>query len=560
MFLLDLTMKKFYSTVLLTAISTICLAQLNFSKPSQFTRKDSLRGTLSSIRACFDVKFYDLALRVDIAKKYITGSNEISFEMKAPSSKIQIDLFANMKVNSVTWKNKVLIFSREENAIFIEFPTSLPKGSYEKIKIDFEGNPIVAKRAPWDGGFVFSKDQNDKDFVGVACQGTGASLWWPNKDHQSDEPDSMIITIACRSDLQQVSNGRLRSKKILGDGFTEHKWFVSNPINNYNVTVNIGDYVHWSDTFISKINGRALSLDYYVLRANEEKARKQFSQVKPMLTIFEKRFGPYAFYEDGYKLVETPYLGMEHQSCIAYGNAYKNGYRGFDLSGSGEGMKFDYIIIHETAHEWWGNSLTSYDIADMWIHEGFGQYSEVVYLEEMYGKASATLYLNGIKKGIENKEPIVGPMGLNTEGSGDMYPKGALFLNTLRNTINNDELWWSIILELQKKYHKKNVSTEEVMVLMNQMSGLDLSPLFKQYLYYPALPKLIVDMKPQGKDLLLTYYWESDASNFKLPIQIETKNGTKRLEGTNTSQQILLKKTKKEGVKVNQDLFYFSMK
>lgn len=553
-------MKKFSTTLLLTAISTVCLAQLNFSKPSQFSRKDSLRGTLSIERACFDVRFYELSLRVDIDKKYISGSNEISFEMKAPSSKIQIDLFANMNVNSIIWNNKNLSFSREENAIFILFPTVLSKGATEKIKINFDGNPTVAKRAPWDGGFVFKKDQNDKDFVGVACQGTGASLWWPNKDHQSDEPDSMIISIACRSDLQQVSNGRLRSKKLLADGYTEHKWFVSNPINNYNVTVNIGDYIHWSDTFISNIDKRVLSLDYYVLRDNEEKARAQFSQVKPMLAVFEKRFGPYAFYEDGYKLVETPYLGMEHQSCIAYGNAYKNGYRGFDLSGSGEGMKFDYIIIHETAHEWWGNSLTSYDIADMWIHEGFGQYSEVVYLEEMYGKASATAYLNGIKKGIQNKEPVVGPMGVNTEGSGDMYPKGALFLNTLRSTINNDDLWWSIILELQRKYHKKNVSTEEVMVLMNQMSGMDLSPLFKQYLYYPALPKLVIETKQQGKDLLLTYYWESDVSNFKLPIQVSTKKTTTRLDGTNTSQQIVLKKTKKEELKVNQDLFYFSTK
>lgn len=405
-------MKKFAFLILIVSqIITSANAQLMDGKKA-FSRKDTLRGTLSPERANYDVKHYLLDIKIDIDKRYIDGTNQISFEVLNDLPLLQFDLFENMNVNKVEWNNKKLKFNREYNAVFVKFPEALKKGSKHSITIYYDGNPTVAKRAPWDGGLVFKKDKNGKPWVGVACQGTGASLWWPNKDHQSDEPDSMEIRVTSPSDLEEVSNGSLVSKMDLKNGYTKRIWKVNHPINNYNVSINIADYYHWTDTYISKINGEKLSLDYYVLKDNEAKARKQFEQVKPMLDAFEKRFSPYPFYKDGYKLVETPYLGMEHQSCVAYGNAYKNGYMGFDMSGSGEGMKFDYIIIHETAHEWWGNSLTSYDIADMWIHEGFGQYSEVVYLEELYGKESALKYLKGIRNGISNKEPIIGPYGV----------------------------------------------------------------------------------------------------------------------------------------------------
>jgi aminopeptidase N len=474
-------------------------------------------------------------------------------------SRLQIDLFDNMKINKIEHNNKSLNYTREFNAVFIDFNKTITKGSVSKIKVFYEGNPIVAKRAPWDGGFVFKKDKNGNAHVAVACQGTGASLWWPNKDHQSDEPDSMAINITSSSLYEEVSNGRLRAKKDLGNGYTRFEWFVSNPINNYNVSVNIADYYHWTDTYTSKVDGEVLSLDYYVLKDDKEKALIQFEQVKPMMDAFEKRFGKYAFYTDGYKLVQTPYLGMEHQSCVAYGNAFKNGYLGFDLSRSGEGMKFDYIIIHETAHEWWGNNVTSYDIADMWIHEGFGQYSEVVYLEELYGRESATKYLNGIKKGIENKEPVIGPYGVNKEGSGDMYPKGALFLNTLRNYINDDKIWWDIVKSIQTEYRHANISTNDVLALMNKKSGKELKPIFDQYLKHANLPELILYTESDNNALLITYQWKTDVSDFNMPIDVFINDEKQRIYPSNTAQTKRYENVKLENFSVDKNGFYIKI-
>lgn len=546
----------FISIVLL---SNNLFAQLGAGIPEKFTRKDSLRGTLSSIRNNYDVTFYNLDIKIDLEKKYISGFNEITFLALDNISTIQVDLFENMKVNKIEFENKSLSFKREHNAIFINFNKSINKGAVSKIKIHYEGNPMIAKRAPWDGGFVFKKDKNGNPHIGVACQGTGASLWWPNKDHQSDEPDSMAINISSPGLYDEVSNGRLRSKKDLGNGYTRFEWFVSEPINNYNVSVNIAKYYHWTETYTSKVDGELLTLDYYVLEDDKEKALKQFEQVKPMMDAFEKRFGKYPFYKDGYKLVQTPYLGMEHQSCVAYGNQYKNGYMGFDLSGSGEGMKFDYIIIHETAHEWWGNSITSYDIADMWIHEGFGQYSEVVYLEELYGKESAIKYLNGIKKGIGNNEPVIGPYGVNKEGSGDMYPKGALFLNTLRNYINDDAIWWDIIKSIQSEYYHKNISTEDVLALMNKKSGKDLTPIFDQYLRFSNLPELIISSKSENNNLIVSYQWKADVTSFNLPMDITVNGKTERIFPTTSAQQKTYSNVNTDKINVDKDKFYFKL-
>ena len=553
-------MKKyilFFATVAISA--STAFAQLGAGLPDRFTRKDSLRGTLSNIRNNYDVKFYNLDIKIDIENRFISGFNEIKFLALEDVSKIQIDLFDNMKINKIEHNKKSIKFNREFNAVFIDFPNTLKKGSISSIKVFYEGKPMVAKRAPWDGGFVFKKDKNGNPHVGVACQGTGASLWWPNKDHQSDEPDSMAINITSSSLYEEVSNGRLRAKKDLGDGYTRFEWFVSNPINNYNVSVNIADYYHWTETYSSKVDGENLTLDYYVLKDDAEKALKQFEQVKPMMDAFEKRFGKYAFYTDGYKLVQTPYLGMEHQSCVAYGNAFKNGYLGFDMSGSGEGMKFDYIIIHETAHEWWGNNVTSYDIADMWIHEGFGQYSEVVYLEELYGRESANKYLNGIKRGVGNKEPVIGPYGVNKEGSGDMYPKGALFLNTLRSYINDDKIWWDIVKSLQTEYRHKNISTNDVLLLMNKKSGKELSPIFDQYLKHSDLPELILNMKYENSKVVLSYQWKTDVTGFNMPIDLIIKGEKQRIYPTNAVQTSVYENIKTEELIVDKTGFYIKL-
>lgn len=553
-------MKQIFTIVgLLICLSNSSIAQLGTGLPDKFTRKDSLRGTLSPERANYDVTFYNLDIKIDIENKYISGSNLIQFKVINSLPVLQFDLFDNLKINSVEWDGKKLDFKREYNAVFVSFPKALTAGTSSAIKIYYEGNPTVAKRAPWDGGFVFKTDKNGKPFVAVACQGTGASLWWPTKDHQSDEPDSMAINITSSSDLEEVSNGRLRAKKEIGNEYTRFEWFVSEPINNYDVSINIADYAHWTDQYKSKVDGENLSLDYYVLKDDLEKAQKQFEQVKPMMDAFEKHFGKYPFYKDGYKLVQTPYLGMEHQSCVAYGNQYKNGYLGFDLSGSGEGKKFDYIIIHESAHEWWGNSITSYDIADMWIHEGFGQYSETVYLEELYGKESAVKYLNGLKNGVGNKEAIIGPYGVNKEGSGDMYPKGALFLNTLRNYIDNDLVWWDIVASLQKTYRHKNISTEDVMNLMNAKSGKNLKPYFDVYLRQGSLPIFTVVLLEQNKSVLVKYNWNNVVDGFALPVNIKLKGSEEIITLNPDKKEMLIPGVNKDQIEVDKSKAYFKL-
>jgi aminopeptidase N len=500
--------------LLLLLISNSAFAQETFS------RKDSLQGGLRAERTSFDVMHYGLNIKLNIEEKSIVGYNEIDFKVIEPTSTIQIDLFENMKVDSIIHNTKTLNYKREFNAVFISFPSELEIGNSEKITFYYSGKPIIAKRAPWDGGLVFSKDKSGKPFIGVACQGTGASLWFPCKDSQSDEPDfGATIKIAVPNGLMNVSNGRFMGSEDLKNGYTRWDWEVKNPINSYDITLNVADYAHIHDTY------KGLDLNYYVLKENEEKAKIQFEQVKPMMDCFQSKFGTYPFADDGYKLVETSYLGMEHQSAVAYGNKYKNGYLGSDLSGTGNGLLFDFIIIHESGHEWFGNSITSKDIADMWIHEGFTCYTESVYLECTVGLEKAQEYINGLKKNVRNDKPIIGSYGVNNEGSGDMYYKGALLLNTLRHVINNDDLWWKIILKYSETYRHKIIDTETVIAFFNKESNMNLTPIFNQYLRFASIPELAIKKNKKNFE----YRWITMEPNFNMPIDIKIKNKKYRL-------------------------------
>ena len=429
----------------------------------KFSRRDSLQGGLRIERTCFDVLRYDLDITINPEERTIVGYNDISFKVVENTSKIQLDLFDNMNVDSIVWNKQKLTYKRDFDAVFVSFPKELMQNTSEKVRFYYSGKPKVAKNAPWDGGFVFKKDSNKNHHIAVAVQGTGASLWFPVKDSQTDEPDNgASIKVAVPDGLMNVSNGRFKGSEDLGNGYTRWDWEVINPINNYTITVNIADYVHIHD----KLDD--LDLDYYVLRENEEKARKHFEEdVKPMMNCFQTKFGKYPFWEDGYKLVETPYLGMEHQSAVAYGNKYKKGYMGFDLSGTGVGMFFDYITIHETGHEWFGNSVTSKDIADMWIHEGFTTYSETVFIECMKGYEPAMKYINGQAKNVRNDRTIIGQFGVNNEGSGDMYYKGSLLLNTLRHVVNDDDKWWKIILKYSETFKKQIIDIYMLIAFFN---------------------------------------------------------------------------------------------
>lgn len=497
-------------------------AQLTVPK-EHFTRRDTLQGGLRPERTSTDIQRYDLNITLDINNKKIVGYNDITFKVAENTSKIQIDLFENMNVDSIVYRNQKVLYKRELLATFIDFPNVLEKGNTEKIRFYYSGSPVIAKKAPWDGGFVYSKDSAGKPWVAVACQGFGASCWFPVKDSQSDEPDfGASIKVAVPNGLMNVSNGRFIGSEDLKNGYTRWDWEVKNPINTYDMTLNVADYVHIHDTH------KGLDLDYYVLRANEEKARKHFEEVKPMMDCFQSKFGEYPFKEDGYKLVETPYLGMEHQSAVAYGNRYLKGYSGSDLSGTGIGLLFDYITIHESGHEWFGNSITSKDIADMWIHEGFTMYTEIAFIECQFGYEKAMQYAKGLQRSVSNDRPIIGSYGVNKEGSGDMYPKGALLLNTLRHVINNDAKWWEIVLKYSNTYKKKIIDTETVINFFNQESGINLTPIFNQYLRYVTIPSLALKVE-KGK---LAYRWKVYENNFAMPIDIFIKNKKVRIQPT----------------------------
>lgn len=533
--------------IILTTLFSIFL-----SNAQNFTRRDSLQGGMRFERSCFDVQRYNLDLTVLPRTKKIIGSNEIMFLVAATTSKIQMDLFENMQVDSIVWNQQKLTYKRDNDAVFIEFPLPLEKDSEQSIQFYYQGKPKIAKNAPWDGGFVFKTDSNGKDFIGVAVQGTGASLWYPVKDSQTDEPDKgASIKVAVPNGLMNVSNGRFKGSVALENGFTRWDWEVTNPINTYSITVNIADYVHIHDAIGD------LDLDYYVLRENEEKAKIHFeADVKPMMQCFQSKFGKYPFYEDGYKLVETPYLGMEHQSAVAYGNKYKKGYMGGDLSGTGIGLSFDFITIHETGHEWFGNSITSKDIADMWIHEGFTTYSESVFLECTKGYEEAQKYINGQAKNVAYDRPVIGFYGVNKEGSSDMYYKGALLINTLRHITNNDAKWWQMLLKFSETYKKQIIDTETVIAFFNKEIGYDLTAVFKQYLNHKNIPKLIIKKHLNG----FKYRWETDEKDFVMPVEITINGKMERLIPTNEFQKSGIRFTSfAEEVQVATDKFFIKV-
>jgi aminopeptidase N len=506
--------------VLLGLITLKAHAQLGIAKDT-FTHADTLRGNIySPLRTCYDINYYHLDVKFDIDNKSISGNVLFKYTATQDFTQLQFDLYDNLQIEKVVYKGAEVPYKREANAVFVTFPNTISKGSKDEFTVYYSGNPTIAKNAPWDGGVVYQKDSLNKPFVATACQGAGASIWWPNKDQQADEVDSALISISVPTGLTDVSNGRLRKVTDLKNGYTKFDWFVSNPINNYDIAANIADYTHFSDSY----NGEKgkLSLDYWVLTYHLAQAKKQFGEnVKRMLQSHEHWFGPYPFYEDGYKLIETPHLGMEHQSGIAYGNHFKNGYLGRDLSHTGWGLKWDYIIIHESGHEWFGNSITSKDLGDMWIHESFTDYSESLFVETFYGKQAGQEYVHGLRTGIANDRPIVGPYGVNKEGSEDMYDKGSVILNMVRTIINDDEKWRNILRGLNKTYYHQTVTYNDITDYISKESGKDLKPVFTQYLLTTTLPVLEFS-NSRGK---LSYRWTSCVPGFNMPVKIRIKGG-----------------------------------
>jgi len=480
----------------------------------KYERKDSLRGSITKERAWWDLLHYNIDLSYDIDKKFISGQNTIRYRVIEKDSELHIDLQEPMKIKSITQDGESVSYRKEFSAYFVKLKKTQQAGSIQEITVAFEGSPLESVNPPWDGGFIWRQDLNKNPFIANANQLSGSSSWLPTKDIPYDEPDQgMEIRITAPSDLVSVSNGKLIKHNSNTNGTDTYAWKVVNPINGYSINMNLGDYAYFKDSYEGE-NG-PLDLDYFVLSYNLEKAKKQFKQVPKMLEAFEYWFGPYPFYEDGYKLVETPYLGMEHQSSVTYGNGYENGYLGGDLSLTGEGLKFDFIIIHESGHEWFANSLTNYDVADMWIHEGFTTYSEALYLDYHFGTASGNKYLIGLRQRAANNDPITGIYKVNQRGSDDMYHKAAAMIHTLRQLINNDDRFRDLLRGINKTFYHQTLTSEQLENYIMEQTGLDLEGFFEQYLKTIKIPEI----QYKNKNGVFSYCYKNTVKGFNIPVR-----------------------------------------
>lgn len=511
-----------------------------------FSKSDYTHGKLNPMRTCFDVKMYNITVKVAIDKQFISGKNEITFTATSNFNKIQIDLMQPMQIDKIVYNDGLLAYTRDSNAFVVDFKQTIKKGSTHKISVFFSGYPLVAKNAPWDGGFVFAKDSSNKPWVGLACEGIGAYCWLPCKDHLSDEAETMLMHLQVPNGLVGVSNGKFFGKTPIDSGYMQFDWRVSYPINNYNITINIGDYVLIQDEYRSPSNG-ILPLSYYVLRENEEKAKPHFKQVNDMLACFERFFTPYPFWNDGYKLVETPYWGMEHQSCVAYGNNYKNNQWGFD-----------FIIVHESGHEWFGNSLSMKDHADMWIHESFTTYTEAVYVEFKQGLEKSLEYLKSQRGFIKNISPIIAPRDVYFHGrkDNDVYYKGTWMLHTMRSMLNNDTTWFNTLYELAHEFRYKTLTSADVETYISKRTRFNFAPFFNQYLRASALPVFEYRFIEKEKILELEYRLKTNVGNIDMPIKVMLSKGTyEYIIPANHWKVVELKYSSKESFKVDTDNF-----
>ncbi len=522
-----------------------CLAMLSFidvfSQAAMYSHADSLRGSQSMYRTWWDVLKYDIDASFDPADRSLAGTTTMTYKVlpgQRKTSEMQIDLMAPMTIDSIVLGTMRLKVRNDGNAWYASLPEDL--AGIGSVRIYYHGIPPVAKNPPWDGGVIWQKDRDGNDWISVACQGFGASTWYPNKDIQSDEPDSVEVHLTAPDNVSAVSNGRLTGTSVPKVGFKTWNWKVKNPINNYNVIPYIGKYDHFEEVY-NGLKGK-LDVSYWMLSYNLPKAK---SHIKPQLIKTLKNleywFGPYPFYEDGFKMVQSPHLGMEHQSAIAYGNGFQNGYLGRDLSNSGWGLKWDFIVLHETAHEWFGNSITGRDRADTWIHEAFGTYAEVLYIESEFGKQAAADYVIGRRSTIQNDEPVIPPYGVNAEGSGDMYTKGANLIHMYRQILNDDIQFRNMLLDMNLTYYHKLVDTESILNDMKRLVKTDLTPMFDQYLRTTDIPTLTYSYQKKGKSILLTYRWTTCLEDFNMPVKVWIGNSAQWITPTTTNQTIKLK-------------------
>lgn len=513
---------KFLCVIFLFAFPFFVSAQLLQNK-TVFTHADTLRGSDNAQRNWWNVLHYSITVNPDFESKTIKAKTTIQYAVVKPVTTMQIDLQQPLIVDSIFFHNKNCVFKREDNVIYLEKLPAAKIGSHDSVTIFYHGKPREAIRPPWDGGWIWKKDSLNRPWMTVACQGLGASVWYPCKDYQGDEPDNgATLSIITPDTLMAVGNGRLKEVVNADNQKKIYTWQVVNPINNYDIIPYIGKYINKKDTLLGAKG--LLNLQFWVLDYDTTIAWQQFQQVKPMLRAFEYWFGPYPFYEDGYQLIQAPHLGMEHQSAVAYGNHFKNGYLGRDLSGTGWGLRWDFIIVHESGHEWFGNNITTKDVADMWVHEGFTNYSETLFTEYYYGKEAGTDYNVGSRKNILNDKPIIGPYGVNKEGSSDMYYKGGALLHSIRHSMNNDVLFRKILHGLNKEFYHKTVTSANIENYINQHAGFNFQYVFNQYLRTTQVP--VFEYAIDSAEHKVRFRWINCIPKFNLPISLWDDAGT----------------------------------
>lgn len=537
-------------------VGTRATAQDTIIKKSDRTPAE-LRGSIGPERAWWDLKHYDLSIEVFPEKKTIKGTNKIRFVATQDGQRMQIDLQEPLQITSIRLSNQGYLTPKREGAVYwVDLKEPLKAGTEATLIVTYEGTPVESKNPPWSGGISWDKDDKGRHFIATSCQGIGASIWWPCKDHGDDEPDDGVdIRITVPEDLTAVANGRLA--EVLEDevGKTkEFHWAVSNPINNYAINMNIGNYVSFSETFDGE--GGKLDVQYWVLDHQRDKAKKHFKEAPRTLKAFEHWFGKYPFYEDSYKLVVVPYLGMEHQSSVTYGNGFKNGYRGRDLSGTGVGMKFDFIIIHESGHEWFGNNISMKDSADMWIHESFTNYSENLFVNYHFSKKEAEDYVIGCRSNITNAVPIIAEYGLNKSGGGDMYYKGGNMLHMIRQIVNDDEKWRQILRGLNETFWHQTVTTKQVEDFMIEKSGVNLQPLFDQYLRATQIPVFEYSIDNIG---VVSYRFSNCNDELTFPVKVKLNGSIETWLTPTTKMQQYEEKAVIETVEVDRN-FYVTTK
>jgi aminopeptidase N len=557
--ILSQRMRNFLPVIAIAAIA-LCAQTATRSGDAQSspapTHADILRGEYGRYRANNDLLFYHLDIRVDPEKKFVSGKNTIRFKMLKDDTRIQLDLYDNLKIDKIVYTPSTgggrvsgiyareLEYKRDSGAVFVDFPETLKAGRVYSIDFYYSGTPQTIGRF---GGFTFGKDPAGRSWTFTACEGEGASIWWPNKDQWRDEVESMQISVAIPNNLTDVSNGKFIGKTDLGDGYTRWDWLVQYPINNYDVSLNIGKYEHWSDRLGD------LSLDFYALPEDLDKAKKQFAQAKGMIEAYQHYFGEYPFKKDGYKLIEAPYAGMEHQTAVTYGNHFANGYLERDWTGVGISTRFDFIIIHESGHEWFGNSISAADRSDMWIHEGWTTYLECLYVEYMYGKDDGLKYTNAYKSKVRNQQPIIAQRGVNATPPQDMYFKGALFINTLRSIVDDDQKWWALLHDFYQHFKYQNIMTEDIVAYFNQKTRKNLTPIFDQYLRHTAIP--ILELKFDEAGAAVSYRWKADEPKFAMPVRVGTKDHWQIISPT-TEWKTIQTTLKKDEFAVATDLYF----